>query len=82
LYKPHLVLFVPFASVGDEWEDEYAQFGPKSSRVHPTNSQSLPLPIMGFEYVNGLPPIHYGPFRLMVGIMAHLIVSDLLILSL
>ena len=30
------------------------------SEVHPTNSQSVPLPIMGFEYVKGLLPIHYG----------------------
>ena len=35
--------------------------------------------MMGFEYVNGLPPIHKGPLRPSVGIMAHLIVSDLLI---
>ena len=62
--------------------DEYSPFKPNYSRVNPTNSQSLPLPTMGFEYVNDLPPICHGPFRLMVGIMAHLIVSDLLILSL
>ena len=71
--------FVPFTSVGDEWEDEYAPFRPKSFEIHPTNSQSVPLPMMGFEYVNGLPPIHKGPFRLLVRIMAHLVVSDLLI---
>ena len=58
-----------------------APFGPKSSKVHPTNSQSMPLPIMGFEYVNGLPPIHNGLFKPKVGIMAHLVVSDLLIYS-
>ena len=56
-----------------------APFGPKSFEVHPTNSQSMPLPIMGFEYVNGLPPIHNGLFRPKVGIMAHSVVSDLLI---
>ena len=37
--------------------------------------------MMGFEYLNGLPPIHYDPFRPKVGIMAHLVVSDLLIYS-
>ena len=71
--------FYPFHPVGDDWEDKYAPFGPKSSEVHPTNSQSMPLPIMGFEYVNGLPPIHYDPFRPKVGIMAHLVMSDFLI---
>ena len=65
--------------VGDEWEDEYASFVPKFFEVHPTNSQSVPLPMMGFEYVNGLLPIHKGPLRPLVGIMAHLVVSDLLI---
>ena len=54
-------------------------FGPKSSEVHPTNSQFVPLPIMGFKYINSLPPFNYGPFRPKVGIMAHLVVSDLLI---
>ena len=54
-------------------------FGPKSSEVHLTNSQFVPSPIMGFKYINGLPPIHYGPFRPKIGIMAHLVVSDLLI---
>ena len=58
-------------------EDEYAQFGPKSSGVHPTNLQSIPLPMSSFEYVNGLLPIFYGPFRPKVGIIAHLVVSDL-----
>ena len=71
--------FVPFISVSDEWEDVYAPFRPKSSGVYPTNSQSMPLPMMGFEYINGLPPIHYGPFRPKVGIVAHLVVNDLLI---
>ena len=56
-----------------------APFGPKSSEVQPANSQSALLSIMGFEYINGLSPIHYGPFRPKVGIMAHLVVSDLLI---
>ena len=37
--------FVPFTLAGDEWEDEYTSFGPKSSGVHPTNSQSVPLSI-------------------------------------
>ena len=72
-------LFCPFALVGDEWENEYALIGPKSFEVHTTNSQTVPLPMMGFEYANGLPLIHNGPFRLKVGIIAHLIVSDLLI---
>ena len=71
--------FVPFTLVGDKWENEYAPFKPKSFEVHPTNLQSMPLPMMGFKYVNGLPPIHKGPFRPLVGIMAHLVVSDLLI---
>ena len=58
--------FFPFASVGDEWEDEYTPFGPNSFGVHPTNLQFVSLPMMGFEYFNGLPPIHSGPFRLML----------------
>ena len=56
-----------------------APFGPKFSEVYPTNSQSVPSPIMGFECINDLPPIHYGPFRPKVGIMAHLVVNDVLI---
>ena len=63
-----------------------APFKPRLFKVHLTNSQSIPLPIMGFKYINGLPPIHYSPIRRMVGIMAHLVgimahlvVSDLLI---
>ena len=55
--------FILFTLVGDEWEDKYASFGLKFFGVHPTNSQSMPLPMIGFEYVNGLPPIHNGPFR-------------------
>ena len=55
--------FCPFTSVGDVWEDEYAPFRPKSFEVHRTNSQHVPLPIMGFEYVNGLPQIRKGPLR-------------------
>ena len=35
--------------------------------------------MMGFEYIKGLPPINNGPFRPKVEIMAHVIVSDLLI---
>ena len=58
-----------------------APFGLKSSKVHPTRSQSVSSPIIGFKYNNGLPPIHYGPFGPKVGIMAHLVVSDLLIYS-
>ena len=71
--------FFPFTSIGDEWEDEYTPFEPNSFGVHPTNLQSVLLPMKGFEYVNGLPLIHYSPFRPKVGIMAHLVVSDLLI---
>ena len=56
-----------------------APFGPRLSGVHPTNSQFVPLSMIGFKYINGLPPIHYGSFRPKVGIMAHLVVSDLLI---
>ena len=56
-----------------------APFEPKSSEIHPTNSPSVPSLIMGFEYINGLPSVYYGPFRPKVGIMAHLVVSDLLI---
>jgi len=55
-----------------------ALFGPKSSKVHPTNSQFVLSPIMGLENINGLLPIHYSPFRSKVRIMAHLVVSDLL----
>ena len=61
--------FVPFTQVGDEWEDEFTPFGPKSFEVHPTNSQLVPLPIMGFEYVNCLPLIHKGSLRPSIGIM-------------
>ena len=68
-----------FSSIGDEWEDKYAPFRPKSFEVHPTNAQSMPLLMMGFEYVNSLPLIHKGPLRPSVGIMAHLVMSDLLI---
>ena len=71
--------FYPVTPVGDEWKDKYAPLEPKSFELHPTNSQSVPLPMMGFEYVNSLPPIHKGPFKPSVGIMAHLVVSDLLI---
>ena len=71
--------FVPLTSVGDEWEDKYFPFRPKSFKVHPTNSQSVSLPMMGFEYVNGLPPIHKGPLRPSIGIMAYLVMSVLLI---
>ena len=39
----------------------------------------MPSPIMGFEYINSLPPIHYGSFRPKVGIMAQIVMSDLLI---
>jgi len=56
-----------------------APLGPKSFEVHPTNSQLVPLPMMGFEYVKGLPPIHKGQLRPSVGIMTHLVMSDLLI---
>ena len=56
-----------------------APFEPKSFEVHPTNSQSMPSLIMGFEYINYLPPVNYGPFRPKVGIMAHLVLSDILI---
>ena len=71
--------FCPFTSVGDEREDEYIVFRPKSFEVHPSNSQSMPLLMMGFEYANSLPQIHNGPFRPKVGIMTHLVMSDLLI---
>ena len=54
-----------------------APFRTRLSEVHPTNSQSVPLPMIRFEYVNSLPPIHKGPLRPLVGIMAHLVVSDL-----
>ena len=39
----------------------------------------MSLPMMGFEYVNGLPPIHKGPLRPSVEITAHLVASNLLI---
>ena len=39
----------------------------------------MPLPMMGFEYVNGLTLIHKSPLRPSIGIMADLVVSDLLI---
>ena len=67
--------FCPFTSVGDK----YSPLRPKSIEVHPTNSQSVSLPMMHFENVNGLPPIHKAPLRPLVEIMAHLVVSDLFI---
>ena len=70
--------FCPFAIVDDDWTVG-ALFRSRLSEVHPTNSCSVPLPMMGFEYINKLPPIYYGPFMTKVGIMAHLVVSDLLI---
>ena len=39
----------------------------------------MPLPMIGFEYINDLPPIHNGPFRPKIGIMTHLVMSNLLI---
>ena len=74
-----LGFFCPFILVGDEWEDEYTLFGLKSFEVHPTNSQYVSLPMIGFEYANDLPLIHKGPLRRLVGIMAHLVVGHLLI---
>ena len=58
-----------------------APFEPKSFKIHPTNSQCVPLPMMGFEYIDSLPLIHKGPLRPSIGIMVHLVVSDLLIYS-
>ena len=37
--------------------------------------------MIDFEYVNDLPPTHYSPVWPKVGIMAHLVMSDLLICS-
>ena len=36
-----------------------APFRPRLSEVHLSNSQSVPLSMMGFEYINGLPLIYY-----------------------
>ena len=78
LHTHHLILLSLYLGWG--WVGRWkAPFGPKSFEVHPTNSQCVPLSMMGFEYVNGLPPIHEGPLRPLVGIMAHLVVSDVLI---
>ena len=59
-----------------------ASFGPKYFEVHPTNSQSVPSPITGLEYIKSFAtnPL-WGPLRPSVGIIAHLVVSDLLIYS-
>ena len=74
----HLVLLSLY--LGWWWVGRWkAPFGHKSFEVHPINSQCVSLPMMGFEYVKGLPPIHKRPLRPSVGIMAHLVVSDLLI---
>ena len=54
-----------------------APFRPRLSEVHLCNSQFVTLSMMGFEYINGLPLIYYGPFSPKVGTMAHLVVSDL-----
>ena len=71
--------YCPFC-LGWWWVGRWkALFRPKSFEVHPINSRSVPLPMMGFEYVKGLPPICKGPLRPSVGIIAHLVVSDLLI---
>ena len=87
LIKAYLILvahtitwFVLSLYLGRWWVERWkALFGPKFFEVHPTNSQYVPLSMMVIEYVNGLPPIHKGPRRPLVGIMAHLVVSDLLI---
>ena len=88
LIKAHSILFCtqimwffcPFYLgwwwVGRRWK---APFEPKSFEVHPTNSHCVPLPMIGFEYVDDLPSIHEGPLRPLIGIMAHLVMSDLLI---
>ena len=57
-----------------------APFEPKSSEVHPTNSQSVPSLIMGFEYIKRFTtnPL-WGPLKPLVRIIAHIVVSDLLI---
>ena len=74
----HLVLLSLYLSWW--WMERWkAPFGLKSFEVHPTNSQCMPSPMMGFECVNSLPLIHKGPLRPSVGIMGHLVVSDLLI---
>ena len=40
-------------------------FGSKLFEVHPTNSQCVSLPMMSFEYINGLPTnpyvVYLGP---------------------
>ena len=74
-YMVHLSL-LPRLGMSGKME---GSIGPKSFEVHPTNSQCVPLPMMGFEYVNSFPLIHKGPLRPLVGIMAHLVMSDLLI---
>ena len=74
-YMVHLSLLPQLVIVG-RWK---APFEPKPFKVHPTNSQCVSLPMIGFEYINGLPPIHKGTLRPSVGIMADLVMSDLLI---
>ena len=39
-----------------------ATFRPRLFEFYPTNSQPVSLPMMDFEYINGLPPIYYSPF--------------------
>ena len=35
---------------------------PRLSEVYPTNSQFVPLPMMGFKYVKGCHQSMWGPF--------------------
>ena len=81
LTKDFLILFCTYFHLvllslchGSWWVGKWRlHLGPRLSEVHPTNTQFVPLPMMGFEYINNLPPIHYGSFRPKVGIMAHLV---------
>ena len=57
----HITLFLLSLNLSWWWVGKRkAPFRPKFSIVHPTNSQLMPSSIMGFKYVKGLLPIHYG----------------------
>ena len=74
-----LVLFCPITLVGDEWEDGRLHLGPNFSMfISPTHNRCHRLlwALCTLKvYYNPL----WGPLRPLVGIIAHLVVSDLLI---
>ena len=56
-----------------------APLEPKSFGVHPNKLQFVLLPIIRFESVNYLPPIHYSTIMPKVGVIDPLVANVLLI---